>query len=42
MRLDQLSGWCVVDDLEREWERLGHTDSLDLNSPGRPLDRTSE
>lgn len=26
----------------QEWERLGKTDSLDLNSPERPPDRTSE
>lgn len=26
----------------QEWERLGKTDSLDLNSPDRPPDRTSE
>ncbi|MGP4026103.1 hypothetical protein [Actinomadura sp. 3N407] len=25
----------------QEWERLGRTDSLDLNSPERPPDRTS-
>ncbi|MEU8800528.1 hypothetical protein [Spirillospora sp. NPDC048819] len=26
----------------QEWERLGRTDSLDLNSPDRPPDRTAE